>query len=351
MGEIKPLTSLRGIFAIWVVFFHLHAWSEFSDVPIFIIDRGYLGVDFFFMLSGFILAARHGSEFTSIIDIKTHLRFLVKRFGRMFPLHWTVLIFVIFSMQILGEPTYWWTHIASEAALMHRWDIFYVPRAALNGPDWSISTEWAANIVFPFFIAITGFRRRSVTRSLIAASFFVATLALLEWRHGNMDIAEANSGLPLIRCFTEFGLGVLLFQWRHIFQKISHDAVLIVLFLVILLGLYLREDLLVVLFMIPLLPSLALNQNLISRNLSIAPLHILGTISYSIYLIQVPVITTFDKLMKISSFASAGHWLLIFIIIGFAGLTYRLIEKPANHFLKSFSNTVGRRSVTQSPVN
>jgi peptidoglycan/LPS O-acetylase OafA/YrhL len=63
MGEIKSLTSLRGVFAMWVVFFHLHAWSDIADQPLLFIDRGYLGVDFFFLLSGFILAGRHAREF------------------------------------------------------------------------------------------------------------------------------------------------------------------------------------------------------------------------------------------------------------------------------------------------
>ena len=351
MGEIKPLTSLRGIFAIWVVLFHLRAWSELSDTPIFIIDRGYLGVDFFFMLSGFILAARHGAEFTSLFDFNAHIRFLIKRFGRMFPLHWAVLIFVVVSIRLFDEPTYWWTHIASEAALMHRWDLFYVPRAALNGPDWSISTEWAANIVFPVFIAATGFGQRSAPRSLIIAITFVTTLVLLGWQHGSMDIAEANSILPLVRCFAEFGLGIILFQWKHIFLKLSRDIPSLLLFSVILMGLYLRWDLLVVLTMIPVLPSLALNRNFLALGLSTTPLYFLGTVSYSIYLIQVPVITTFDKLLKASSFAAIGHWLLVFVVIAIAGLTYRLIEKPANQFLRSLSKKVGTQHVAQPLAN
>jgi len=347
VGEIKPLTSLRGIFAVWVVLFHLRAWSDLSDTSIFIVDRGYVGVDFFFMLSGFILAARHGAEFTSLFDFNTHIRFLIKRFGRMFPLHWAVLIFVVGSMRFFGEPTYWWTHIASEVALIHRWDLFRVPRAALNGPDWSISTEWAANILFPVFITATGFGRRSAPRSLVVAVAFVMTLVLLGWQHGSMDIAEANSILPLVRCLAEFGLGIILFQWKHIFLKFSHDIPSLLLFSIILVGLYLRQDLLVVLTMIPVLPSLALNRNFLASWLSTTPLYFLGTISYSIYLIQVPVITTFDKLLEGSRFAATGHWLLIFIIIALAGLTYRLIEKPANQFLKSLSSKVGPQHVAQ----
>lgn len=144
MGEIKALTSLRGLFALWVVLFHLRAWSDLADRPVLIVDRGYLGVDFFFLLSGYILAARHAREFTSGYRWADHLAFAIKRFGRLFPLHLAVLAVVVIGMRIRGEPSYWWTHIATEASLMHRWGVIHAPRAALNGPDWSISTEWAA---------------------------------------------------------------------------------------------------------------------------------------------------------------------------------------------------------------
>jgi peptidoglycan/LPS O-acetylase OafA/YrhL len=343
VSEIKPLTSLRGIFALWVVLFHLHAWSENPDNPLIIIDRGYLGVDFFFMLSGFILAARHGEEFTPTYNFNTHVRFLIKRFGRMFPLHWAVLLVVVASCILFREPLYWWTHIASEAALVHRWDLFYVPRAALNGPDWSISTEWAANIAFPVFIWITGFRNRSTLYSSFSTILFLSILIFLILMHGNMDVAEANSLLPLLRCFAEFGLGIILFQRRDLFYQISGDLSALVILTFILAGLWLRYDLLVIFAMITLLPGLALNGQYLATILSTPPLYFLGIISYSIYLIQVPIITAIDKFLMGSPFASVMHWLIIFPIVGFATLTYRFIENPANKLLKSFSANFASR--------
>src|SRR6185312_13591404 len=188
VGEIKALTSLRGIFAIWVVFFHLRAWSEFAEQPLFVIDRGYLGVDFFFLLSGFILAARHAKEFAAGYHIWTHLGFALKRVGRMFPLHIAVLAVVVAGIYLRGEPQYWWTHIASEAALIHRWGIIHTPRAALNGPDWSISTEWAANLLFPIFVVATGFTVRGALRPIAFALVALAALAFVYARHGSMDV-------------------------------------------------------------------------------------------------------------------------------------------------------------------
>jgi len=297
------------------------------------------------MLSGFILAGRHGLEFTSRYDFSTHIRFLIKRFGRMFPLHWAVLFVVSVSMFFSGGSLYWWTHIVSEAALMHRWDLFHVPRAALNGPDWSISTEWAANIAFPVFIWITGFRIRSRLYALFSGILFLATLIFAEYKHRDMNIAEANSIFPLLRCFAEFGLGIILFQWRNLFHRVSGDFPSLAVAALILAGLWFRWDLLVVFAIIPLLPALSLNRGFLARTLSRELPYFLGIISYSIYLIQVPIITTIDKLLVGLPGAVVAHWLIILPIVAFATLTYQFIEKPANQLLKSFSADLANRSL------
>jgi peptidoglycan/LPS O-acetylase OafA/YrhL len=338
MKEIKALTSLRGIFAMWVVLFHLRAWSDLADTPVLLVDRGYLGVDFFFMLSGFILATRHGAEFASGYRLSTHVGFLIKRFGRMFPLHWAVLAVVVVSMRLTGKPSYWWTHIASEAALIHRWDLIYVPRAALNGPDWSISTEWAANILFPAFVAASGFGSRRGFRAIALAATYIVALVSLGVANGDMNIAEANSPLPIVRCFAEFGIGMLLFRWRDLFRPLANDLVLCALFFAIGIALAIRVDLLVIALMIPLLAGLALNMGRVSTALSARWLHFGGVISYSVYLVQLPIILATDALLAGSRMSSLGHWMVPPVaIMAAAALTYKSIEKPANQLLKSAS--------------
>ena len=105
MKEIKSLTSLRGIFAMWVLGFHLCAWSPlpgWMQTPI--VSRGYLAVDFFFVLSGFILARTHAGEFHHGAYTKAYRNFVFKRVVRLFPLHWLVLIANLAGLLIFHDP-------------------------------------------------------------------------------------------------------------------------------------------------------------------------------------------------------------------------------------------------------
>jgi len=344
MKEIKALTSLRGIFAIWVVFFHLRAWSALRDSPLVIIDKGYLGVDFFFMLSGFILAGAHGLEVSGANWFAGYLSFLIKRFGRLFPLHIVVLTVVCFLLYIDRIPQYWWTNIVTEAALAHRWGFIYSPRAALNGPDWSISTEWAANLLLPVFIAGSGTSDHSILRPLVMAVVSISILFFLIFLHGTMDISEANSYLPIMRCFAEFSLGVLLFRHSHFLRALSSDLVISFLVFAIVVGLVLRYDLLVICMMIPLLPALAQNDGSIHRALSARPLHWLGEISYSIYLVQIPFITGLDRLFT-NKFAPILHWSLVPAIIIMAGsVAHYTVEIPSKKIIKKLLRLLSKNS-------
>ena len=76
--DIPALTGLRGIAALWVVFFHLEYGSA---IPI--IEKGYLGVDIFFILSGFILMHAYSGPKSNKFG---YTRFIKARIARVYPL-------------------------------------------------------------------------------------------------------------------------------------------------------------------------------------------------------------------------------------------------------------------------
>ena len=95
---IKPLTSLRFVFALMVFASHL-SFLEYSpnesirNAYLSVFREGYIGVSFFFILSGFILAYNYGARILdSITDIGS---FLKARFARIYPLHLLTMLMAI----------------------------------------------------------------------------------------------------------------------------------------------------------------------------------------------------------------------------------------------------------------
>ncbi len=85
---IKQLTGIRAILAWWVVLLHIlcndkmAAYFRFSRV----FSRGYLAVDGFFVLSGFILCHVYATSFSSV-SLSQYRTFLVARLARIYPVH------------------------------------------------------------------------------------------------------------------------------------------------------------------------------------------------------------------------------------------------------------------------
>src|SRR5215468_10370217 len=89
-GHIKPLTSLRFIAAIWVLLYHFRDHLGLDLGRIGLVANGYLGVDLFFTLSGFILAHVYLGEVES--GRFAYGRFLRNRIARIYPMHVAALV-------------------------------------------------------------------------------------------------------------------------------------------------------------------------------------------------------------------------------------------------------------------
>ncbi len=336
MREIKALTSMRGIFALWVVLFHMLVQSPIPASNMWLVSRGYIAVDFFFMLSGFILAGAHSAEFDRL-RVKNYLRFIVKRAARLFPLHWAVIAVVLIVLSVFHGPMPWWGTILREALLIHRWIGVYAPHVSINGPDWSISTEWAANLLFPLYMLAF---LRSQLRALLAGFASVVALIYLVYAHGwTLNAGGPGSGLPLLRCFAEFGLGVLLHRYRERGSWFSSDLCLIALgaISVILLSFH-GTDIVVALALPPLIAGIVANRGMVSATLGSRPLHWLGRVSYSIYLTQLPLISIAKIVSTVTPHPAIAEMIyfvtalaLILIVSEFA---YRWIERPCQLAIK-----------------
>jgi peptidoglycan/LPS O-acetylase OafA/YrhL len=336
MGERKALTALRGVFALWVLSYHLVVLSP-SPLPNLagLFAKGYLGVDFFFLLSGFVLAGAYGEKFANAASWSRYRGFMISRAGRMYPLHVTVTLVCVAVAWWYGKP-YSPVQVFEETLLIHRWPGVHAIFQAINGPAWSISTEILANITFPIFVYAT-----LVARPLYAAIFgglCAGAVLYLGLQHdGSLDLTRANTLAPSIRCFSEFGIGMLTYRWRG--RKFATSTVAIIgmtlLAASLILGL---PDQITIALMILLILALSEDQSHVGRLLSVRPLHYLGELSFSIYLVHFPV------LVAVRAYV-ASNWAFVLgtvaITLFISAVTYPTIESR----FRDWSKALAKRSI------
>jgi peptidoglycan/LPS O-acetylase OafA/YrhL len=198
------LESLRGICALSVVLIHV-PWA-FHFRQSFYVQNAWLFVDFFFVLSGFVIATTHGR---SARDRGAFLGFMIKRLFRLYPLHLATMaafaVLIAARVLLIGAgnfvPPDWKLQTVAQLFLLHSWgvsgDVF------LNPPSWSISTEFGAYLVFGFVcLAFSSPRNRTVA---MAAIGLVSLLPLILFQEASL---WGDARLSLFRCLYSFGLGV-----------------------------------------------------------------------------------------------------------------------------------------------
>lgn len=233
---IDTLTGLRAFAALWVFARHFFAGKHYDvgfgtaiDLGplIHIVVLGGWGVDVFFVISGFVMLHVYGERFSAGIGRVDALRFYLLRLGRMYPLHFAILVVMAIGYALGTLP---WDGRAPDGRgllvnllLVQSWGFY--DAIVWNRPSWSISLEWFAYLLFPLFVTLLGPIRKS--RSLliaIALTFVVYYLA----RFGIGDFPRGNLGPgALMRVTFGFLLGFFLYGlYRQRFlEQLSWDAI------------------------------------------------------------------------------------------------------------------------------
>lgn len=180
------LDSWRGIAACCVAVFHFHLGvnSHFAELTFF--RNASLFVDFFFVLSGFVIFANYAERLT---DGFGFWKFMLLRFARLYPLHLFVLmIFVGFeAMQVwipqlggaamtpaFSQPGENLTYIISSLFLVHAMGLFPDNIIAFNAPSWSISVEFYVYALFALIlITMAAHIRKAVIATGLIAVFIL----------------------------------------------------------------------------------------------------------------------------------------------------------------------------------
>ena len=154
--RVASLDGLRGVAALMVMAFHFNLFflpqAGFSTIVPFL-NRAYLAVDLFFLLSGFVMAHVYGRQLAA--NREAHWRrFVLARFARLYPLFAiaTLTLVVLVALYDAHEDgvSFSGRSLALEALMLQQW----CSGLSWDYPSWSISTEAEAYIFFIFFAGI-----------------------------------------------------------------------------------------------------------------------------------------------------------------------------------------------------
>jgi peptidoglycan/LPS O-acetylase OafA/YrhL len=206
----RGLDGYRFIAASLIVLFHYNGDFELGLENATPIAKSLsVMVDFFFVLSGFVIAATYAGAMKSFADYALFLR---RRLARIFPLHLAVLAaFVVLALIAksglirANHPEYLdLATLPANALLVHAWGT--VSHTTFNGASWSISAEWLAYMAFPVLLLLS--RRLSATANLAIVIGIVSALAL--WRNatGQLPWYDATYDFGALRALPTFFLGI-----------------------------------------------------------------------------------------------------------------------------------------------
>jgi peptidoglycan/LPS O-acetylase OafA/YrhL len=354
--HIRPLTSLRFFAAIWVVLFHYWPKLAASSTPM-LVQKGYLGVELFFILSGFILCHVYRTNLEQ--GRFSYGGFLWARLARVYPLHLATLT----GMGLLAggatlagfavDPNVMsWEALPANLLMVHAWG--FAPVAGWNHPSWSISAEWFAYLTFPLFAwAALALRSRPALALGAAIAFLVGIYAIFEALAG-FPLTQATIQWGALRIVPCFALGCAMHSiWKARPARNRNAAIVGAAFSgasVIVAASVGAPDALIVVglaFVIWFFGRLAQTG---SNAFAEAPLIYLGEISYSVYMICVPWKVVFvnvaSRILQVNNEQlPLGVWLVFILsVIPLAAASYHLIERPARDRLKLVSGrTQGRR--------
>jgi len=353
-GYLPSLTAMRGIAAIWVMLFHIDVSLFYRNLgPLVphevtgLITGGYMWVDFFFILSGFVITHVYAGHFETGLGLPAVRAYLKARFLRIYPLHLFTLLLLIFFWQGLEafQPhlmddsmrTYFSpAALPSNFLLTNAMDQYVF--LSWNIVSWSIGAEWWTYFVGMLMLVLIG--RGRAAAALVIMGFAGVCLLSLVHPEGKLDITF-NYGF--FRCLFEFSMGVGLYRLyrQGVWQSwLKTDGVVFIVLALIGLALhYDWSDLTLPPLFALLVISGASNRANFSRIMETALPRYLGKISYSVYLMHGVWFMVFwaylPQLKQAFGFdALPLHYRTVYLVafvavsVVSAMLTYRYVEVP-----------------------
>ena len=346
------INAFRGFASLYVVFYHLRNYTDFDWFGMFPPLRfGYIGVDFFFILSGLIVSHVYLQK-SSTGGADFWKKFIWYRIARLFPVH--LLVMILMLLAAIVPPSLAGIEPELDAQAYKDWFLltFLVRQWTLpadyawNSPAWSVSAElFAYIIVFPL---IAYFTRGNISRSngIMLAMIGAMLLLFMIWSTGTVNV-KAYAG-PLIRVTGGFVLGSGLYlilsslpmirEWDQYLCFSLAGMVLILLIAPALGEAGLPVDMILIAALVVTISCTYLANGRTSAWLSRPGLFWLGEVSFALYLCHIPMMRVCRHMADRLDW-DRGFWfgmLCVLASIGAAHLLYRLVEIPTRQLMRDW---------------
>ena len=367
--QIRALTGVRILAALWVVFFHIRG-NIASDLPWLnsvigpLIAHGELGVDLFFALSGYVLALNYTNKLGVGFNRHATLRFYWARLARVWPVFFlTLLVAALWHGALmglgLGDPVpprdFSVSSFFQQALLVQLWTEGDFDRLMWNGPAWSVSAEAFAYLLFPL-VALLLYRvgRAASSRSAIIISIVVMLpVSIFVGAFGSMYFDRAW----MLRIVCGFLAGALMYEGTRRWElsatgvRRAADGAFGI-FVVVVVSCYVSDfagvghllPMISPIFVV-LIGLLGLGRGHVVSLLSTKPFVIGGAASYSIYMVHMLVIEplwwaqgNIPSIFAPGSIGSQIAFLAVpFIVVGVGYGVWRFYEEPSRHLMRRMS--------------
>lgn len=337
------LDGLRGIAALAVVIFHFMEIIE-NNPEKNIIAHGFLAVDFFFCLSGFVVAYAYDSRIR-MMGISV---FIKHRLIRLHPL--IIIGSVLGLITFILDP---FSHLFTTYGIGRTMMLFltsallipypvmeerYFNNFGLNAPMWSLFWEYIANLVYAIGLFKVG-KKTLACLVMMATVFMLYTVSKAGTIGGGWSGDNFIDGLA--RIGYSFLIGMLIYRTNLIIKNGLNLWVLSVILIAIFLIPYSNAwnwivEPLIVMFILPLIVSLGAGTTAATR-FSEKFAKISGEISYPLYMTHYPFIWIFLTYVITREPSSSILWILVpaavIILVLFAWLVYKYVDLPIRNYL------------------
>ena len=390
-AQIRALSGARAIPPLILVLFHYcedpsrgYRGAKWFDLPV---GKGYLWVEFFFILSGFVLTYVYGTRWRELWKLKGYLRFQGTRLTRLYPVHIAmlfVILFMVITLRALAahygyvsiyderwHPINTWPTFVANIFLVQAWNLF--PYLSWNGASWFVSVEFLLCLLIPIYFAIARGGVWSAVLLIIGGASWLAYLAVTS-KHG-LDLTFHNG---IWRGMANFAMGVGL---AVIFDKsraradalptFVHELAQLAAAGFLLWAIYETgwahrpEDIFVALAMVPFIFVLAFDRGFLGAFFQTKPLLRLGEWSYAIYMGQTALLQLLRHLRlhlypaptdivlgrTWAAWEPIWHWLepalLVAAAVVWGYILFTVVERPAARLLRGLLTSPKRGAAAQ----